>query len=308
MAAAGARAGAYGGTGTSGAIAANRITYALGLKGPSLVVDTACSSSLSALHLACRALRGREIRRAIVGAADLIVSPRAIAARADAGMLAADSRCKPFDAKADGYVRGEGAACVVLKRAAEVTAADDVVAIIRGTAINNDGRTARLTAPSGAAQRALIDAALADGGVTPAAVRYVEAHGTGTALGDPIEMSALGAALAADAAAARRAAARRRGEGHVGHLEGAAGLLGVVKTALVLHHAAVPPNANFEANPLLADELRPGRLALPLQLTPLPRAPGAPPRRRRLIVWLRRRQQPAVLGRHRRAARRRRRW
>ena len=131
------------------------------------------------------------------------------------------------------------------------------------------------------AQRALIDAALADGGVTPAAVRYVEAHGTGTALGDPIEMSALGAALAADAAAAARGAPLLVGavKGNVGHLEGAAGLLGVVKTALVLHHAAVPPNANFEeANPLLADELRPGRLALPLQLTPLPRAPGAPPR------------------------------
>ena len=211
----------YFGVGSSPAVASGRIAYLLDLRGPCLTLDTACSSSLVAVHYAMRALRDRDCDTAIAGGVSLMLGPELGDSFAESGMLAADGRCKTFDARADGYGRGEGAGMVVLRRLSDaVQAGDRVLAVLRGSAINQDGRSAGLTAPNGPAQTALIKAALNSAGLGPDDIDYVEAHGTGTPLGDPIEWHAL-------AAAVRRphpAAARRRGQdqprphrGGVGH-------------------------------------------------------------------------------------------
>ncbi|WP_437692720.1 type I polyketide synthase [Sorangium sp. So ce176] len=240
----------HSGAGNAVSIAAGRLSYVLGLQGPALTLDTACSSSLVAIHVACQSLRARECSLALAGGANVNVSPISTIVECRAHMLSPSGRCRAFDASADGFVRGEGCAIVVLKRLHDAIAdGDDVLAVIRGSAVNHDGASGGLTVPSGAAQEALIRAALEGAQVKPSQVGYIEAHGTGTALGDPIEMLALSAAV---------------GEGHTkdspllvgsvktnfGHLEGAAGVVGFLKAALAVKHGEIPANLHLhEPNP-----------------------------------------------------------
>lgn len=175
--------------------AAGRLSYVFDLQGPSLTLDTACSSSLVAVHLAVQSLRGRECNLALAGGVNVVLMPDGFVAFRNWGMMAADGRCKTFDSRADGFVRAEGCGIVVLKRLADAQAdGDSILAVIRGSAVNQDGRSSGLTVPNGRAQQAMLQQALANARLEPAQVQLVEAHGTGTALGDPIEVEAIGAA------------------------------------------------------------------------------------------------------------------
>ncbi|MFI1767206.1 beta-ketoacyl synthase N-terminal-like domain-containing protein [Streptomyces sp. NPDC020800] len=232
-------------TGAALSIAANRLSYALDLRGPSLAVDTACSSSLVAVHLAVQSLRSGECGLALVGGANLLLGPGVTACFDEMGVSSADGRCKPFAADADGIVRAEGVGVVVLKRLSDAQAAGDrVLARIRGTAVNSDGRSNGLTAPNGEAQQALLRAAHRQAGVDPSTVDHVEAHGTGTLLGDPIEARALGTVLGARR---RRPLLIGSVKGNLGHLEAAAGIVGLIKTVLALHHGLIPPSIHCSA-------------------------------------------------------------
>ena len=187
----------YMATGGSHAIASGRLSYFLGVHGPSISIDTACSSSLVAVHLACQSLRAKECRTALAGGVNLILSPDTFIMLSKARMMAADGRCKTFDAAADGFVRGEGCGIVALKRLADARSDGDcILALLSGSAVNQDGRSSGITAPNGPAQESVIREALSAAGVSPLDVDYIETHGTGTSLGDPIEVNALGAALA----------------------------------------------------------------------------------------------------------------
>lgn len=236
---------AYYVTGNAPNAAAGRISYLLGLRGPSLTLDSACSSSLVAVHLACQSLRAGECALALAGGANLILAPEASAALSRARMLAPDGRCKTFDAAADGYARGEGCGLVVLKRLGDAQRDGDcVLAVIRGSAVNQDGPSSGFTVPSGAAQRKLLRAALAAAKLAPAEIDYIEAHGTGTALGDPIEVNAL-----AEVFGAQRSAGRPLLLGsvktNIGHLESAAGVAGLIKAVLALWHREIPAHLHF---------------------------------------------------------------
>ena len=185
----------YTATGVSHSAAIGRIAFTLGLEGPALAVDTACSSSLVALHQAVVSLQRGESELALAGGVNAILSPMATEVFVKAGMLSPDGRCKTFDAAADGYVRGEGCAMVVLKRLSDAEAAGDRIwAVVRGSAVNQDGASAGLTVPSGPAQERVIGEALRRAGLQPSEVDYLEAHGTGTELGDPVEAHAAAAA------------------------------------------------------------------------------------------------------------------
>src|ERR1700722_7661979 len=185
-------------SGIAHSIFSGRISYLLGLQGPSLTIDTACSSSLVAVHLACQALRAGECRMALAGGVNLILAPDIYIALSHSRMLAPDGRCKTFDAAADGFARGEGCGVIVLKRLSDARAdGDKVLAVIRGSAVNQDGPSSGLTAPNGPAQEAVIREALNRAGVAPHEVGFVEAHGTGTQVGDPLEVHALGAVFGA---------------------------------------------------------------------------------------------------------------
>jgi myxalamid-type polyketide synthase MxaE and MxaD len=252
---------AYAGTGTSHSVLAGRLSYLLDLRGPSMAIDTACSSSLVAVHLACQALRAGECGLALAAGVNVILSPEFTVAASRMQMLAADGRCKAFDARADGFVRGEGCGVVVLKRLADALAAGDPVrAVIRGSGVNQDGRTNGLTAPNGQAQATLIRGVLASAGVTGAEIGYVEAHGTGTPLGDPIEIEALAAALGPREAGSPCHVGSVKA--NVGHLEGAAGIAGLIKATLVLQHGAIPPQVHFHRlNPHISLEGTPLAIA-----------------------------------------------
>ena len=235
----------YAGTGTSHSVLAGRLSYLLDLHGPSLAVDTACSSSLVAVHLACQALRAGECGLALAAGVNVMLTPEFTVAASRMQMLAADGRCKAFDARADGFVRGEGCGVVVLKRLTDAVAAGDPIrAVIRGSGVNQDGRTNGLTAPSGPAQSALIRSVLASAGVAGREIGYVEAHGTGTPLGDPIEVEALATALGARGA--EELCYVGSVKANVGHLEGAAGIAGLIKASLAVQRGMIPPQGQFE--------------------------------------------------------------
>ena len=270
---------AYVGTGNSLSVAAGRISYVLGLQGPSMAIDTACSSSLVAIHLACNSLRNRECELALAGGVNLILTPELTINFCRARMLATDGRCKTFDAAADGYVRGEGAGAIVLKRLSDAVAAgDQILAVIRGSAVNQDGRSSGLTVPNGPAQQALLRDALASARVNPEDVGYIEAHGTGTSLGDPIELQAV-----AEVFGAGRTSENPLVVGSVktnfGHLEAAAGIAGIAKVVLALQHGEIPPHLHFHAmNPHIETGGAP--IVVPTALTPWPAMKGGADARR----------------------------
>lgn len=234
-------------TGTGGALSiiANRLSYFLDLHGPSLTIDTACSSSLVAVHLACQSLRTGQSDLALAGGVNLLLSPVVTRSFDQAEAMSQTGGCHAFDAAADGFVRGEGAGVAVLKRLTDALRdGDRVIAVVRGSAVNSDGRSNGLMAPSPAAQAAVLRAACGDAGVEPAEIDYVEAHGTGTLLGDPIEARALGAVYGrgrAPEAPLLVGAAKT----NLGHLEAAAGIVGLMKAALAVQRGQVPPNQHF---------------------------------------------------------------
>ena len=235
-------------TGTGGALSiiANRLSYYLDLRGPSLTVDTACSSSLVAVHLACQSLRTGQSELAIAAGVNLLLSPAVTRSLDKAGAMSPTGACHAFDATADGFVRGEGCGVAVLKRLSDALHdGDRVLAVVRGSAVNQDGRSNGLMAPNPAAQAAVLRAACADAGVAPSEVDYVEAHGTGTLLGDPIEARALGAVYGRgrqpDAPLLAGAV-----KTNLGHLEAAAGILGLIKATMAVQRGTIPANQNFD--------------------------------------------------------------
>lgn len=260
---------AYTGTGNALSIAANRLSYVLDLRGPALAVDTACSSSLVAVHLACESIRRGESEMALVGGVNLILAPDVSVTLSQAQMLSPDGCCKTFDAAANGYVRGEGCAVMVLKPlSAAQRDGDTVLALIRGSAVNQDGRSNGLTAPNGRAQQAVIQQALSNAGVAPAHIDYLEAHGSGTALGDPIEIDALKAVLMQGRDATERCWIGSV-KTNIGHLEAAAGMAGLTKVILALHHGTIPAHLHLTAlNPHIALDQTP--LAIPMSQQPWP--------------------------------------
>jgi thioester reductase-like protein len=257
------------------AFTAGRISYTLGLRGPSQVVDTTCSSSLVALHEACQALRRGDCDMALAGGVNLMLSPYGFVLMSKFRALSADGRCKTFDAAADGYARGEGAAILVLKRLSDAIAGHDTVhAVIRGSAVNHDGRSSGLTVPNPQAQQDVIRRALAEAGVDPQDVGYVEAHGTGTSLGDPIELGALDAVFGTGREPGRHLLVGSV-KTNVGHLEPAAGVAGLLKVVLALRHREIPPHLNLVTpNPKIP--WRRLRLEIPTAIRPWPESDGPP--------------------------------
>ncbi|HBE71685.1 MAG TPA: polyketide synthase [Planctomycetaceae bacterium] len=254
---------AYSNTGGSSSIAANRVSYCFDLRGPSVAVDTACSSSLVAMHMACQSIWNGEAEMALASGVNALILPDFYVAFSQLGVLSPDGRCRTFDAQANGYVRSEGAGCVMLKPlAAALRDNDPVYAVVRSTALNQDGRTPGMTVPSEEAQTALMRAACESASVQPSEIQYVEAHGTGTSVGDPIEASAIGNVVSND----RTGAPCRIGsvKTNIGHLEAGAGMASIIKVALSLHHQQIPAHLNFTApNPQIDFEGL--KLSLPLE-------------------------------------------
>ncbi|MFB1483785.1 SDR family NAD(P)-dependent oxidoreductase [Corallococcus sp. RDP092CA] len=258
---------AWAGTGSGLSFAAGRLSHTLGLHGPSLVVDTACSSSLVAVHLAIQSLRSGECRMALAGGVQLVLSPEVMLFLSRARALSPDGRCKTFDASADGYGRGEGCGVVVLKRLSDALQdEDEILAVIRGSAVNHDGPSSGLTVPNGLAQQALIRQALESARVRPGEVGYVEAHGTGTRLGDPIEFEALGAVFG-PARPPDQPLWVGSVKTNIGHLEPAAGIASLIKVALALRHAEIPPHPSFERP---SEHIDWGRFPLKVPTAPIP--------------------------------------
>lgn len=264
---------AYFATGGALSIAANRISYHFDLRGPSLALDSACSSSLVAVHAAIGSLRRGECERAIVGGVNAMLSPELHVAFTKARVLSPRGGCKPFDARADGIARAEGAAVVVLEPLSRALAEQrHLWALLLGSAVNSDGRSNGLMAPNGAAQQAVLREAYRDAGVAPSEVHYIEAHGTGTSLGDPVEAAALAAVLG-HGRPAQRPCRLGSVKGNLGHLEAAAGLVGLVKVALSLRHHELVPSAHFEhPNPAIPFEA--DHLAVQTQHEAWPAPPG----------------------------------
>ncbi|BBX16457.1 hypothetical protein MDUV_13170 [Mycolicibacterium duvalii] len=279
----------WSGTGGALSIIANRVSYYFDLRGPSVTVDTACSSSLVAIHLACQSLRSGDANLALAGGVNLVLAPAVTRSLDRAQALSKSGRCHAFDARADGFVRGEGAGVAVLKRLSDaVRDGDRVLAVIRGSAVNQDGRSNGLMAPNPAAQMAVLRSAYAAAGVEPREVDYVEAHGTGTLLGDPIEARALGTVLG-----------RGRGaeaplligsvKSNLGHLEAAAGIAGFAKAVLALSHQQIPANLGYETpNPHIPFD----KLRLKVVDTPPTGPPGPAPAGRGVLVRVWRHQRP----------------
>lgn len=233
----------YYGIGCSSSVAAGRLSYFFDFQGPSIALDTACSSSLVALHLACESLRQKECDLAVVGGVHMITLPESMVNACKMRMLAADGRCKSFDARADGFALGEGGGIVLVKRLQD--ALDDgnpILGIVRGTAINEDGRSSSLTAPNGLAQQAVMRQALKQAKLEPHLVGYIEAHGSGTPLGDPIEAESIESVYGNGRCTPLSMGTVKT---NIGHLTAGAGIAGLIKTILALHHQTIPPHLNF---------------------------------------------------------------
>ncbi len=257
---------AYSGTGNAFSVAANRVSYTLDLQGPSVALDTACSSSLVSVHLACKSLQNGESDMAIAGGVNMILTPDINIAFSQAKMLSPTGSCKTFDANADGYIRSEGCGIIVLKRLSDaIKDNDNIIAVIKGSAVNQDGKSNGITAPNKQAQVKVIRKALDDAGMSHDEIDYVEAHGTGTILGDPIEVQGLAEVF------------EKRTKGNplfigsvktnIGHTESAAGIAGIIKTALSLQHATIPKHINFKKiNPHIPIDKLP--FNIPTETTP----------------------------------------
>ncbi len=259
--------GAYRITGNLFNSIAGRVSYTLGLHGPAMAVDTACSSSLVAIYLAVQSLLTNDSTLALAGGVNLLLSPEVSLSACQSNMLAPDGRCKTFDARADGFIRSDGCGLVVLKRLSKALANQDpILAIIRGAAVNNDGFTSGFTVPSKLAQEAVIQAALRKAGISPEQVGYVETHGTGTPLGDPIEVRAL-ASVYGTGRNGKPALQIGSVKTNLGHTEAAAGVAGLIKTVLALHHCEIPPHLHLqELNPNIAWSEAP--IQIPTRPTP----------------------------------------
>ena len=256
-------------TGNTLNAAAGRIAYYLGLRGPALAVDTACSSSLVAVHLAVQALRARDCDTALVGGVNLILSPEGMIGLSQAHVLAPDGRCKTFDARANGMGRAEGCGVLVLKRLSDAERdGDDIWTLIHGSAVNQDGPSSGLTVPSGPAQQDVIRRALANAGIAASEIDYLEAHGTGTALGDPIEIAAIGGVFAGERGADDPLYIGSV-KANIGHTESAAGIAAIIKLALCLRHRTIPPQPHFrDPNPHIDWTALP--IVVPTRLTAWP--------------------------------------
>ena len=260
--------------GSANSVASGRVAYVLGLHGPAVSVDTACSSSLTALHLAGQSLRTGEVDLALVGGVNAILAPTGLIARCQSRMMSVDGRCHTFDAAANGYVQSEGCGVIVLKRLSDAQKdGDRILAVVRSTAANQDGRSAGMMAPNGAAQEAVIRSALTAGRLTPDDVQYVEAHGTGTPVGDPLELGALQAVFGGREAGSLLVGTAKT---NLGHCESAAGVVGVIKAVLALQHAEIPPHPHLDT-PTPAFDWEAGNLVVPTSPTPWPATTG--PRR-----------------------------
>ncbi|MDD5286330.1 MAG: SDR family NAD(P)-dependent oxidoreductase [Desulfuromonadaceae bacterium] len=267
---------AYSGSGSMASSAGGRVSYVFDFTGPNISVDTACSSSLVALHLACQGLRRGECDAAMAAGVNLLLTPHHFVYFSKLGALSPDGLCKSFDAAANGYARGEGCGAVLLKRLPDARRdGDNILAVIRGSAIGQDGASSSFTAPSGLAQQQVIRRALADAGLAPADISYVEAHGTGTPLGDPVEVSGISGVYCNG---------RNPGtplllgsvKANIGHLEGAAGMASLIKVILALRHGRIPPQPEFGApNPHIPWE----SVALQVVKEPTPWEASASPRR-----------------------------
>ncbi|MEM9387922.1 MAG: SDR family NAD(P)-dependent oxidoreductase [Pseudomonadota bacterium] len=261
---------AYAGLGCALTMAPSRISNFLNLRGPAVAVDTACSSSLSALHQACVSIRQGECEQALAGGVNILLSPVVTMCLTKAGMMSPDGRCKAFDARANGYVRADGAGLVLLKPLSKALADEDTIyALIKGSASNQDGKGSGIAAPNGEAQQRVVLAACEDAGIEPGQLDYVEAHGTGTSVGDPIEVKALGAVVNIGAEPNTHCAIGSV-KTNIGHCESAAGVASLIKAAMILKHGIVPPSLHFETpNPQIPfDSLR---LRVQTELEELPK-------------------------------------
>lgn len=264
---------AHVGTGNALSIAANRLSYIFDLHGPSAAVDTACSSASLAVHLAVESLRHGECNAALAGGVNAIITPETTIAFSKARMLSPEGKCRPFDAGANGYVRGEGCGLVLLKRLSDAQRdGDQVLAIIRATSVNQDGRTSGISAPNGESQKECIRAAHAQAGVTAADIGYIEAHGTGTPLGDPIEMQAL-TEIFPRTGPDQPSVHVTSVKANIGHTETVSGIAGIIKTVLLMQHEVIPPQLYLEqVNPHIS--LEGSRIALPTAAAPWPATSG----------------------------------
>jgi acyl transferase domain-containing protein len=263
-----AQIGQHTAVGSTMTMLSNRLSHAFDLRGPSMSIDTACSSSLVALHQACQALKTHQCTAALAGGVNVMLRPELPIAMCKGGFLALDGHCKSFDARADGYARGEGAGIIILKRLSDARRdGDPVLALIHGTGVNQDGRTNGITVPNGASQEALMREVCASAGVDPSQVRYVEAHGTGTPVGDPVEARAIGAVYGSDRIEHTPACIVGSVKSNIGHLEAASGVAGLLKAVLCLVHNAIPPLGTLQTpNPAIPFD----RLGLRLADTTLP--------------------------------------
>ncbi|KAA1250588.1 type I polyketide synthase [Mycobacterium simiae] len=271
---AGAMDDAYAFTGTAFSMASGRVSYSMALRGPAVTVDTACSSSLLAVHMACRSLHEHESNLALAGGCLVMLDPHVFNSASALGMLSPTGRCRTFDASADGFVRSEGCAVVLLKRLADAQRdGDRILAVLRGTATNQDGRTDTIATPSPDAQIEVYRMALAAAGVDADTVGLIEAHGTGTPVGDPIEFASLAQVYGANGTPCALGSAKS----NLGHTEAAAGAVGIIKAILSLQHGVVPPMVHHTCLPDELARIDTG-LFVPQEITPWP-TKGHQPRR-----------------------------